>query len=260
MATTALPNLPENEEIFGDEFEKAEKRLDHAVGTEDASSKKKATTKAPTTKKTVPTKGKAKQKDTKKAKKQVADKSSADTTTSLFASDLGDVITEDTTAKQDSSKGKETLLQLEEEEEIDWESDLDVDVILNRQVNKDPYLTACEALNIVPVSYIQQNLAQKELSLPFHGLGPLGSRALGKVLETNTVIQSLNLSNNGIESGGIHFGLSMCLNRTMTYLNLSNNNLSNNYSSRTCWSRNSLNDYREQFPYYSDTVWESIWG
>jgi hypothetical protein len=246
MATTALSNLPENEEIFGEDFDKgAEKRLDHAVGLEDASSKKKGATKAAPPKKTVPIKGKSKQKDAKKTKKQVADKLSAETATSLFASEIGDVIAEETTTKQDIGKGKESLLHLEEEEEIDWESDLDVDIILNRQINKDPYLTACEALNIVPVTYIQQNLAQKELSLPFHGLGPLGARALGKVLETNAVVEQLNLSDNGIEFGGIHFGISMCLNRTVTYLNLSNNNLSITVSCRAFRCRNCFNDYRK---------------
>ena len=99
-------------------------------------------------------------------------------------------------------------------------------MILNREIDKDPYLTACEALNVVPVSFILQNLGNSELSLHHRGLGPSGSRALGKVLEKNNKITTLNLSYNGMDYGGKYFAKSMSLNQTITYLNLSNNKLS----------------------------------
>jgi hypothetical protein len=89
-------------------------------------------------------------------------------------------------------------------------------VILNREIDKDPYVTACEALNVVPVSFISQNLGNPELSIQYHGLGPRGSRALGKVLEKNNNITTLNLSHNGMDYGGKYFAKSMTLNQTIT--------------------------------------------
>jgi uncharacterized protein YjbI with pentapeptide repeats len=98
--------------------------------------------------------------------------------------------------------------------------------IINRKINKDPYLTACEALEIAPTSYIMENLGSSELKLAHHGIGPLGSRALGKVLETNKTVQILNLSYNDVSWGGSYFAASMCHNSVLVNVDLSYNNLS----------------------------------
>jgi hypothetical protein len=171
-------------------------------------------------KKQIPTKKKAvKPKPKVKKQEQV---SSTDTGASLFSNDFTAEVVEQVTLKQE----KETLLQLDEDEEIEWESDLDVDVILNKKVNKDAYLTACEALNVIPLTIISKNLNGNTMVLPYHGIGPVGARALGKVLESNSTIETLDLANNGIDFGGQFFGLSLCHNHTITFLNLANNNLS----------------------------------
>jgi hypothetical protein len=214
MAAT-IGVIPEQEDDGFIQEKNSELRLEQSI-PDDALKKKGKL--PPSSKKT-----KGKQKQKVKTKKQTAETISTDTTLSLFSGDFASEITEDVTSKKEKIQ---TMLHLEEEEEIDWESDLDVDVIINQQVTKDAYLTACEALHVVPVSTISKNLNSKELLLPYHGIGPSGARALGKVLESNITIEKLNLANNGIESGGIFFGMSLCQNHTITYLDLANNNLS----------------------------------
>jgi hypothetical protein len=56
-------------------------------------------------------------------------------------------------------------------------------VIINRKYDRDPYLTACEAIGAIPITFISQNLTHQELMMKHHGLGILGARAFGKVLE-----------------------------------------------------------------------------
>ncbi|KAI8829883.1 hypothetical protein BJ741DRAFT_369718 [Chytriomyces cf. hyalinus JEL632] len=108
-----------------------------------------------------------------------------------------------------------------------WESDLnDVDGILKRKIVNDPYITACKVLGVVPVSYFAERINTNEIILKHRGLGPKGAQAIASVLEFNNSISHLDLSDNWIESGGAHIGRSLQINRTLTFLNLSNNKLS----------------------------------
>ena len=58
----------------------------------------------------------------------------------------------------------------------DSDKDEDSSAIIERRVTKDPYITACEALGVVPVSHVIEQLGKTELKIPNHGLGANGAR------------------------------------------------------------------------------------
>ncbi|KAI8805614.1 hypothetical protein BJ742DRAFT_901591 [Cladochytrium replicatum] len=109
--------------------------------------------------------------------------------------------------------------------DVGWLSDLDVSAITKKKTTMDPYTSACKVLGVVPVSSFQKNLGGKEIVMKHHGLGPKGAQAIAEVLETNTTLTMLDLSDNWIESGGEFIGKSLHTNYTLTHLNLSNNRL-----------------------------------
>ncbi|KAJ3131220.1 hypothetical protein HK100_006628 [Physocladia obscura] len=120
-----------------------------------------------------------------------------------------------------------------------WESDLNIDIsavatATSRKksgfagaLGTDAYATACKVLGIVPVSFFANCIGAGtgEVVLKHRGLGPKGAEAIATVLETNTTIAFLDLSDNWIESGGAQLGRSLQINRTLTNLNLSNNRI-----------------------------------
>ncbi|KAI8897574.1 hypothetical protein BC833DRAFT_526913 [Globomyces pollinis-pini] len=205
--------------------EDQEKRLDAAVTSDQK--KKGAKPQAAAGKKANLGKGKGKNKGDKKSNKNAATfGTTPDPNASLLAADTVTEDEENALKKDKLDKSKnEPVYLFEEEEDEGWLSDLDVTVILNRKNEQDLYLKSCKALGLVPVSYISKRLDQPELSMPYHGLGPLGAQALSKVLEVNTFINHLDLSYNCIEDGGQFLGLGLCINTTITYLNLGYNNL-----------------------------------
>ena len=44
------------------------------------------------------------------------------------------------------------------------------------------YLEACELLGVVPARYFCEHLTDKRVVMRYHGLGPAGTKALGKAL------------------------------------------------------------------------------
>ncbi len=80
-------------------------------------------------------------------------------------------------------------------------------------------------MDIVPVSNVSRALQTSEILLKHHGLGALGARALGKVLENNAMVVTVDLTGNCMYLGGCYFALSLCKNNAITYLNLSDNSL-----------------------------------
>ena len=47
------------------------------------------------------------------------------------------------------------------------------------------YIRICESLNIQPVTYFCKHLQDTELIMKYHGLGPLGMKAMSDPLEVN---------------------------------------------------------------------------
>lgn len=170
--------------------------------------------------------GKVKTKTKGKGKKAVVLDSDANNNSQLAQDAANDLLEErddNGLDKKGSDRGRD--IDQFEDDDIDWLSDLDVDVIINRKYDRDPYLTACEAIGAIPITFISQNLGNHELVMRHHGLGVLGSRAFGKVLEFNESITRLDLTGNCMELGGKYFAKSLCSNHAIKYLNLSNNSL-----------------------------------
>ncbi|KAI9207027.1 uncharacterized protein BJ171DRAFT_579380 [Polychytrium aggregatum] len=110
--------------------------------------------------------------------------------------------------------------------EEEWETDLEVDDILKKKAQLNPYESACKVLGIVPASsFASKASGQSEVILKHRGLGPKGAQAIADVLESNTSIQYLDLTDNWIESGGAHIGRALQLNRFLVELNLTDNRL-----------------------------------
>ncbi|KAJ3075222.1 hypothetical protein HDU98_008829 [Podochytrium sp. JEL0797] len=131
-----------------------------------------------------------------------------------------------------------TAKQIDEEDEISheleddgWESDLaiDFDALSKSQKlqNAQIYATACKVLGVVPVTYFENAVRNQEpeVILKHRGVGPKGAQAIAAVLESNTSIAHLDLSNNFIEGGGASIGRSLQINRTLLHLDLTNNKL-----------------------------------
>ncbi|KAJ3318706.1 hypothetical protein HDV06_007100 [Boothiomyces sp. JEL0866] len=208
----------------------AEKRLDHALGMDETATKKGKNGKnvSTPTKKPGPNKGKGKQKGGKgQSKKQAVNQEAVDDKNVILQTDAINEAKEDENASKNGNnkKSDEPSLSLLEEEEAGWESDLDVSVIINRKNEKEPYLAACAAYGLVPVSFIAERLDKSEIIMPYHGLGYLRAIAFSKVIGPNNYVTHLDLSNNSIEQGGKALALSLSSNHKINYLNLANNSL-----------------------------------
>ncbi|XP_041350857.1 leucine-rich repeat-containing protein 74B-like [Gigantopelta aegis] len=116
----------------------------------------------------------------------------------------------------------------------DYETDLEFDEELwlnpdrcyHDTTGKTGYLKACSDLGINPISYFLKHIQDTELTMKFHGLGLEGTKALSVPLETNTVIEKLNLEGNGINpAGGVFLSRILKENLYITDLILSENNL-----------------------------------
>ena len=49
------------------------------------------------------------------------------------------------------------------------------------------YVAECERLGTVPVTYFLRHSREKTFSMKYHGLGPLGTKAIAKALEVSRV-------------------------------------------------------------------------
>ncbi|XP_060939366.1 leucine-rich repeat-containing protein 74A [Limanda limanda] len=114
-------------------------------------------------------------------------------------------------------------------EEDEFDSDLESDEI--EESNKETsvtevYLQACKLVGVVPASYFLRNLDSSTMTLTYHGLGPLGSKALAIALVTDMHINTLELANNDIQAEGAKYIVEMLrANFTIQHLDLSNNSL-----------------------------------
>uniref|UniRef100_A0A3Q0RLJ4 Leucine rich repeat containing 74A n=1 Tax=Amphilophus citrinellus TaxID=61819 RepID=A0A3Q0RLJ4_AMPCI len=87
------------------------------------------------------------------------------------------------------------------------------------------YMQACKLVGVVPVSYFIRNLDSPTMTLTYHGLGPLGCRALAIAL-TDTHINTLELADNSIQAEGAKYIMeTLRANFTIQHLDLSNNHL-----------------------------------
>ncbi|KAK6182160.1 hypothetical protein SNE40_009904 [Patella caerulea] len=105
------------------------------------------------------------------------------------------------------------LNSLDSSDDDDYETDLEFDE--ERWLNpdrrdhdttgKNKYLKVCKDLGVSPVSYFLKHIQDREMVMKFHGLGKDNTKAICIPLETNTQIETLNLSGNGIDTDGASF-------------------------------------------------------
>ncbi|KAK2161696.1 hypothetical protein LSH36_111g02014 [Paralvinella palmiformis] len=101
-----------------------------------------------------------------------------------------------------------------------YDTDLEIDreEFLNGGKNfYDPtgikdYIRECNRLGVLPVTFFQRHVMDREFVMRNHGLGPLGAKAISKPLELawlqfqgNTVIERLDLEGNDIEGEGCFY-------------------------------------------------------
>ncbi|KAL3874797.1 hypothetical protein ACJMK2_037766, partial [Sinanodonta woodiana] len=94
------------------------------------------------------------------------------------------------------------------------------------QFGKALYLSACQSLGVVPVSYFLRNINETKMNLAHHGIGTTGAKAISISLMSNTKILELDLSDNWLEGkGGEHVAYLLAENLFITDLNVSNNHI-----------------------------------
>ncbi|MBZ3888176.1 Leucine-rich repeat-containing protein 74A [Sciurus carolinensis] len=68
---------------------------------------------------------------------------------------------------------------------------------------KELYLEACKLVGVVPVSYFIRNMEESHMNLNYHGLGPMGTKAIAIALVSNTTITKMELEDNCIMDEGM---------------------------------------------------------
>uniref|UniRef100_A0A8D2DPI7 Leucine rich repeat containing 74A n=1 Tax=Sciurus vulgaris TaxID=55149 RepID=A0A8D2DPI7_SCIVU len=68
---------------------------------------------------------------------------------------------------------------------------------------KELYLEACKLMGVVPVSYFIRNMEESHMNLNYHGLGPMGTKAIAIALVSNTTITKMELEDNCIMDEGM---------------------------------------------------------
>ncbi|XP_033931410.1 leucine-rich repeat-containing protein 74A-like isoform X2 [Pseudochaenichthys georgianus] len=141
-------------------------------------------------------------------------------------SDQSDLLT----GSQDQVEDEEKPSQGQERNSGDeWDTDLETDSATDQkqsQSRAELYLQACQRTGSVPVSSFLRNLGDTNLNLNYYGVGPLGTKALAFVLQTDTTITNLELEENSLGPKGTRYLTEMLqTNITIQSLNLSNNQL-----------------------------------
>lgn len=90
------------------------------------------------------------------------------------------------------------------------------------------YLRMCQKLDIQPITYFLKHMQDTELVMKYHGLGPLGVKAMSDPLEINTTIEKMDLEGNYILGiGAVYLSRVLKDNVYVTELILSENKIGN---------------------------------
>ncbi|XP_033736023.1 leucine-rich repeat-containing protein 74B-like [Pecten maximus] len=99
--------------------------------------------------------------------------------------------------------------------ETDYETDLDMDYdewineeeieLKNDRTGERQYIHMCNETGVIPVSYFLKHIQDKEFRMRFHGLGPLGAKAIAYPMKSNKKIEVLNLEGNWILGEGSEY-------------------------------------------------------
>ncbi|CAH1791138.1 unnamed protein product [Owenia fusiformis] len=105
----------------------------------------------------------------------------------------------------DKPRSHSVLDSASESDDEDYDTDLEIEE--DETSGHDPtgrstYGKMCEKLGVIPASYFVRHCMDSELSMRYHGLGPLGTRAIARVLRDNVSLEKLDLSGNWMEGDG----------------------------------------------------------
>ncbi|KAL4238099.1 Leucine rich repeat containing 74B [Mactra antiquata] len=144
----------------------------------------------------------------------------------------------DETGYQSShSRVSQTSVKSESEPDVDYDTDLELedsdkwlhpDLYDRDTTGVNRYLRMCQKLDIQPITYFLKHMQDSELIMKYHGLGPLGMKAMSDPLEINTTIEKMDLEGNYMLGIGATY-LSRILkdNVYVTELTLSENKIGN---------------------------------
>ncbi|XP_045175359.2 leucine-rich repeat-containing protein 74B-like isoform X2 [Mercenaria mercenaria] len=132
----------------------------------------------------------------------------------------------------------------ETEPDVDYDTDLEMedpdrwlhpDLYDRDTTGINRYLRMCQKLEIQPITYFLKHMQDTELIMKYHGLGPLGVKAMSDPLEINTTIEKMDLEGNYILGIGTNY-LSKVLkdNVYVTELILSENKMGNMGAKAIC--------------------------
>ncbi|PWA16328.1 hypothetical protein CCH79_00004539 [Gambusia affinis] len=118
-----------------------------------------------------------------------------------------------------------------ESQSTDTESDQELESDGKKKFSKhmsvaEVYMEACKRVGVVPVSYFIRNHSSPTMTLTYHGLGPLGCKALAIALVSDVHIRTLELADNHIQAEGVKYLAELLrANFTIQHLDLSNNHV-----------------------------------
>ncbi|VDI35858.1 Hypothetical predicted protein [Mytilus galloprovincialis] len=112
----------------------------------------------------------------------------------------------------------------------EYDTDLEADVQkVDEKKELDPtgktaYNEACEKTGLIPVTYMNKHLGDKNLRMRHHYLGGNGTKPIARALEINTITENLDLADNYLESEGARYVARMLKdNMFIVSLDISNN-------------------------------------
>ncbi|XP_052273709.1 leucine-rich repeat-containing protein 74B-like [Dreissena polymorpha] len=129
--------------------------------------------------------------------------------------------------------------------EIDADYDTDLEMETDKWLNPElydhdttgvnRYLRMCQKLEIQPITYFLKHMQDKELVMKYHGLGPLGMKAMADPLEVNTSIEKMDLEGNYMLGIGAKYLANVLKDNVyVTELTLSENKIGNMGAKAVC--------------------------
>ncbi|XP_064602827.1 leucine-rich repeat-containing protein 74B-like [Liolophura sinensis] len=94
--------------------------------------------------------------------------------------------------------------ELSNDDEDLWDTDLEID---DEGGEHDPtgraqYRSVCDQLGVVPISYFIRHITEPTVTMRYHGLGPIGAKAIALVLRDNVTLEHLDIDGNWIGGEG----------------------------------------------------------
>ncbi|XP_060555228.1 leucine-rich repeat-containing protein 74A-like isoform X2 [Ruditapes philippinarum] len=138
----------------------------------------------------------------------------------------------------------ETWIQGSPHDSDEYDTDIDIDDYVKRNIKEgrpiDPtgtvmYMDQCQVQGVIPVSYIQRHLGDKNLRMRHHYFGGTGTKPIAVALLKNTITENIDISDNYVEAEGARYIAGMLRNNTfITDLNISKNFIGRDGFSAIC--------------------------